>query len=236
MAGTPHRSSPPGGPLSISASSSPGRVGTHVSAKRRVNTAAVAGASGAAIAAWFLPWQLAALLGWDSAVLVILIWVWSSIRQLDALETQRIATVEDNSRTTATFVVVSASIVSLVGVLLALVKAQQGSTAMEVVLTTVGVLTVVLSWCTVHTMYMLRYAHLYYTAPLGGIDFGDDTRPDYRDFAYLSFTVGMTFQVSDTAVSSRPIRRTITRHALTSWAFGTVIVGLTINVMAGFVR
>ena len=85
-------------------------------------------------------------------------------------------------------------------------------------------------------MFALRYAHLYYNEPVGGIDFAGEESPDYRDFAYLSFTIGMTFQVSDTAVSARSIRRTITRHALLAYLFGTVIVAILINVTAGLIR
>jgi uncharacterized membrane protein len=85
-------------------------------------------------------------------------------------------------------------------------------------------------------VFVLRYADLYYNDGVGGVDFPGDEDPDYRDFAYLGFTVGMTYQVSDTNVTSRAIRRTIIRHALISFLFGTVIIGVTINVMAGFVR
>ena len=93
------------------------------------------------------------------------------------------------------------------------------------------VLTVVLSWAVVHIVYMLRYAHLYYSAG-GGVDFRDD-EPDYHDFAYLALTIGMTFQVSDTDLTAKSIRRTAIRHALLSYMFGAVVIALVINVVAG---
>jgi uncharacterized membrane protein len=130
----------------------------------------------------------------------------------------------------------TASVVSLAGMAMGLIKARQSTQPLEAVLTVVAVLTVALSWCVVHTMYTLRYAHLYYRDPVGGISFHTDQPPDYHDFAYLAFTVGMAFAVSDTDLTGRQIRRTCTRHALVSYLFGAVIVGLTINVMAGFVR
>ena len=96
-------------------------------------------------------------------------------------------------------------------------------------------LTVLLSWSLVHTLFALRYARLYYADGAGGIDFKNDDAPDYADFAYVAFTVGMTFQVSDTDIQLRGIRRTVLGHALLAYVFGTVIIAVTINVIAGFV-
>jgi uncharacterized membrane protein len=80
---------------------------------------------------------------------------------------------------------------------------------------------------------MLRYARLYYrSGQIGGIDFNEEGPPDYLDFAYVAFTIGLTFQVSDTNLSSKQIRRLALRHALLSYLFGAVIIGLTINVVA----
>ena len=96
------------------------------------------------------------------------------------------------------------------------------------------VLSIALSWAVVHTVFTLRYANEYCSEG-GGIEFGFDA-PTYADFAYFAFTVGMTYQVSDTGVTSRRIRRSVLRHALLSFLFGTVIVAVTINVVAGFVQ
>jgi uncharacterized membrane protein len=80
---------------------------------------------------------------------------------------------------------------------------------------------------------MLRYALLYYAYPEGGIDFNQQERPSYRDFAYLALTVGMTFQVSDTDLQTSQIRATTLRHALLSFLFGAVILASAINLIAG---
>ena len=86
-------------------------------------------------------------------------------------------------------------------------------------------------------MFSLRYAHHYYERPVGGVTFpsgdGADLGPDYRDFAYLSFTVGMTFQVSDTEITRVAIRRVVLQQALLAYLFGTVIVAMAINLVAG---
>jgi uncharacterized membrane protein len=101
---------------------------------------------------------------------------------------------------------------------------------------------VIISWWLVHTVFTMRYAHLYYTTdegkktPLGGLEFpGNDKEPDYLDFVYFSFVVGMTFQVSDVEISSKQIRRLAWAHGLIAFAFNTAIVALSINVISGLV-
>ena len=77
---------------------------------------------------------------------------------------------------------------------------------------------------------------MYYGDPIGGIDFNDEEPPSYRDFAYVAFTIGMTFQVSDTSLTSKPMRRLALRHALLSFVFGAVILALTINSVASLLQ
>jgi uncharacterized membrane protein len=84
----------------------------------------------------------------------------------------------------------------------------------------------------VHTIYALRYALMYYTEPVGGIDF-KGYEPAYRDFAYLAFTVGMTFQVADTDLKNSVMRATVLRHALLSYLLGAVILASAINLISG---
>ncbi|MDX2190442.1 MAG: DUF1345 domain-containing protein [Bacteroidota bacterium] len=98
---------------------------------------------------------------------------------------------------------------------------------------------VFVSWILLHTIFTIRYAHLYHDhnelntgSNIGGIDFPANTRPDYVDFAYFSFVIGMTFQVSDVVVSSRAIRRFVLMHSLISFVFNTIIVALTISAIA----
>jgi uncharacterized membrane protein len=105
-----------------------------------------------------------------------------------------------------------------------------------VLLTVACALTVVLSWAVVQAHFTLHYARLYYTEPVGGVDFNDDGTPDYLDFVYLALTVGMTYQVSDTNLATKKFRRSVTRQALLSYLFGAFIIATTINVVAGFLR
>ena len=98
-------------------------------------------------------------------------------------------------------------------------------------LTALALGSVVLAWISVHTVFVLRYARLYYSPPEGGIDFKGET-PDYRDFAYLALTIGMTFQVSDTDLMGKRVRRVALHHALLSYLFGTGIVAITVSSVA----
>jgi uncharacterized membrane protein len=197
---------------------------------------AILGVAAGFVMALFAPWQLSTLIGWDVAAVLFVVWVWTSAGRFDPQETQRFATREDDSRLSAQLLVVSASVVSLVGVGFDLLKASQARTGSgHVTLILAAVATGVLSWATVHTVYALRYAHEYYARPpVGGIDFksGQDYRPDYRDFAYVAFVVGMTFQVSDTDLNHRMVRRTVLAHSLLAYLFGAVILAVTINVVA----
>ena len=197
---------------------------------------AVAGGAAGVVVAFFAPWQFSTLIGWDAAATLFVVWVWTSAGRFTPDETRGFATREDDSRVSAQLLVLSACVASLVGVGFDLLKASQATTGSgHFMLVVAAVATVVLSWATVHTVFTLRYAHEYYSAsPVGGIDFksGPDFEPDYRDFAYVAFGVGMTFQIADTDVRNRRIRRTVLAHSLLAYLFGAVILALTINVVA----
>jgi uncharacterized membrane protein len=189
------------------------------------------------VLAAFAPWELSVLVGWDVVALVLVSWIWLLLGRLDAPRTGDLATREDPGRAQTRALLVIASVASIAGVLLALYKASNSSGAPRALLTVVAVATVLLSWALVHTVVALRYAHLYYGDKPGGIDFKNANEPPtYADFAYVAFTVGMTFQISDTDIQLAVIRRAVLRHALLSYLFGTVIVASAINVIAGFVR
>lgn len=207
-----------------------------VSARRRVNTCLAVGLAVGLVVAFLSPWEFALTSGWDAMAVVLLVWTWHEIWPADAQATSRWAANEDNSHGPALVVMTTASSVSLVGMAFGLAKSRHVHQPWAALLTVSSVLNVVLAWFVVHTMYTLRYAHLYYRDPEGGIDFNTDESPDYHDFAYFAFTVGMSFAVSDTNVQGSKVRRTVTRHALVSYLFGAIIVGTTINVMAGLVH
>jgi uncharacterized membrane protein len=188
------------------------------------------------VAAFILPWQTIPMLAWDASALTWVTSVWWRIGRLDAVATSVHATYEDPRRATADALLLSASVISLVAVVLGVIKAGSTHGDEKAVLVGAGLLTIVVSWAVVHTLFTLRYAALYYTGPDGGVDFNEDDRPNYADFAYLAFTIGMTYQVSDTNLTSKEIRHTALRHALLSYLFGTVIIAATINLAAGLAK
>jgi uncharacterized membrane protein len=179
-------------------------------------------------------WQVALLGGWAAASLTLVGSVWFVVARFDGAGTRTHATREDPARAETGLILVSAAVVSLLAVAFALVKANHTQGFDKGVLTALAIATVAASWAVVHTAFTLRYAHEYYSEPEGGIDFktGDDYEPDYRDFAYVAFTIGMTFQVSDTDLVSRTIRHTALSHALLSYLFGAVILAVTVNAVA----
>jgi uncharacterized membrane protein len=202
-------------------------------AGRRLVVAAVFGiavGAGAAIAGEH--WQVAVSIGWCVLAAIVLVWVWATIGLKDAEATAEHARSDDFSRAAADLVVLGASVASLVAVGMTLVLAGHAHDGRKVALVTLTILTVALAWGLVHTVFTLRYGDLYYGDPVGGINFNENDLPDYRDFAYLALTIGMTFQVSDTNLQAKKIRRTAIRHSLLSYAFGTAIVAITINIVA----
>jgi uncharacterized membrane protein len=208
-------------------------LGWHAPALRRLLIAAMVGVvTGIGLAA-ALPWGLAVLGGWNATALTFLVSVAPIILRADGRRTEHIAVREDMNRDVARLLLLGASAASLVAVGFALGLARHEAGAERGLLVTVAAFTVVVSWTVVNTVFTLRYARLFYLG--GSIDFGTDSTqpPDYRDFAYLAFTIGMTYQVSDTMLRDRGIRRTVLLHAVLSYVFGVVIVSAGVNVVAG---
>ena len=202
----------------------------------RVTWAMLGGAVTGAVVSLFTIPSASILLGWDAAVLIYLAWVWNAVWRLDPGTTARLAKREDPSNAVAELVVLGAGTAQLAAVGFALLRAGRATGSMKAFLIAVGLLSVVLSWAVVHTVFMLRYARGFYSEPPGGIEFNEGEPPTYLDFAYLSFTMGMTYQVSDTNITSKPIRRIALQHALLSYLFGGVLLAIIINVVATLLK
>jgi uncharacterized membrane protein len=210
-------------------------VGSHMRsapAGRRVVVALVVGVIFAAVMFAMIKPPAAMLAGWDLAALLYLGWVWVAVRRMDVSQTRELAAREALNGVTAELVVVGAGVASLLAVAFALLGADKTSGGTKAYLIGLGVLSVVLSWAVVHTVYTLRYARSYYSPPTGGIDFNEPEPPTYLDFAYFSFTIGMTFQVADTNITAKPCRRIVLHHALLAYLFGAVILAVAINLVA----
>jgi uncharacterized membrane protein len=202
------------------------------SAGMRLTCSMLAGVVAGAIASLFVLPSASVLIGWDVAVVIFLVWVWVAVWWLNPRQTALRARLEDPSNPVAELVVLGAAAATLAAVAFALVKAGQATDERKAFLITLGLLSLVLSWSVVHTVFTLRYARAYYSEPAGGIEFNEEEPPTYVDFAYFAFTVGMTFQVADTNITSKEVRRVTLQHALLSYLFGAVLLGLVINVVA----
>lgn len=181
-------------------------------------------------------WTVAPIAGWAAACVTYVSWVWLTIGPMDVASTAHHATREDSSRGAADILILLSSLGSLGALVVLLVETHATTGAQRGVLAAAAVLSVGLSWMLVHTLFTLRYASLYYSGTDGGVDFNQAERPSYGDFAYLAFTIGMTFQVSDTSLQSHVIRMTALRHSLLSYLFGSFILATLINLVAGLLR
>jgi uncharacterized membrane protein len=201
----------------------------------RLTVMLAAGAVTAVLVGSLGSWVYAPALGWAAASLIFLGWTWSVIGRLDPAGTAAHAGREDPGRAASDVLVLAATIASFggVGLILADAGSAQGGSKAAIIGLALG--SVALSWFLVHTLFTLRYARLYYR-DRKGVDFNEDTLPHYRDFAYLAFTVGMTFQVSDTDLKTDAIRLTALRHALLSYLLGAIVLATTINLVAGLVH
>jgi uncharacterized membrane protein len=211
-------------------------LGWYASAMRRAGVVSSIGLLVVVVLVWFLPWGMAVVAGWDAAALTFLLSIWPIIIRADAAHAAQLATGEDETRGTAALLLVGASVASLLGVGFALDLAGRESGPLRVLLIGVAVVTVVLSWTVVNTVYTLRYADLHFRSREAGIAFGDpegQEPPTYRDFAYVAFTIGMCYQVSDTTVRDPRIRGTVLSQAFLSYLFGVVIVAGSVNLIAG---
>ena len=154
------------------------------------------------------------------------------VGHLDAQQTAHHALREDPTRAVTDLVVVLASIASLAGVGYLLVAGSAKGMDADIA-ALVGILSVAASWFAVHTVFALRYTRLYYGDTPGGVEFHQHDPPSYLDFAYVAFTIGMTYQVSDTDLQNRAMRSTALRQAMLSYLLGAVILAITINLVAG---
>jgi uncharacterized membrane protein len=182
------------------------------------------------------------IITWTGFAFILTSLSWSTIISVHPLEMKKLAKLQDSNRTLIFVFVLSAALVCLFVVVLLLRSTQHLSGIHLTLHIVLSVAAVISSWALVHTLFVFRYAHLYYESAADGkapdqyeegLEFPKEKEPDYIDFAYFSFVIGMTFQVSDVEISSKRIRRLTLIHSLIAFAFNTVIVALSINVISG---
>jgi len=194
------------------------------------------------------------LAGWDAGSVVVLLVVWSIVLTADARDTKRRAAAADPGRTAVWVLVVIASAVSLFAGAVVMRHASAIDPARRGLLIGLCLIAVTTAWTLTHSVFTLRYAHLFYRDGEGGDDTGGGEHgggkhaskpgeggleflgkkpPSDFDFAYFAFTIGMCFQVSDVGVSTPQMRRAVLAHSLLSFVYNTVILALSLNLLAG---
>lgn len=179
------------------------------------------------------------MLAWDTFSFCLLSIYWFIFYTTPAIHIRQMAAKEDSGRLVIFIITLICTSASMLAVLL-LLTTKNDTPSLKAIHLAVAVSGMIFSWSLVHTIFSVRYAHLFYAdhkshanTQAGGLDFPDESKPDFVDFAYFSFVLGMTFQVSDVSISSRKIRRMVLWHSLISFGYNAVIIALTINVVAG---
>lgn len=179
-----------------------------------------------------VPWHLRGVVAWDVSAATLLGVAWSFIWTADCTETRARAATEDAGRAAVWALALASSAFSLFAAIFVLRNLRSFGFQASLFWGSLAVIAIVLSWLLTHTSYTLRYAHLYYRGDSeSGIDFPGKEAPSEIDFAYFAFTVGMTFQVSDATISDQGIRRAVLGHALLSFVYNTIVVGLVLNLL-----
>jgi len=182
---------------------------------------------------------LLAMSSWIVFTLSFLIFSWVVVIQRSVAQIRKKAKEDDGSVAFVFFMVLISSFAGILTVMLIIISKDSAIRHSLLFLPTC-ILGLILSWVMVHTIYIFHYAHKFYdslkkgvTEIHGGLNFPGDEEPDYFDFAYFSFGLGCTFQVSDISITSRKIRRIALIHGLLSFVLNTFVVALTINLIAG---
>lgn len=193
-------------------------------------------AVGVAVALALLPVLsvVAALLaGWAAAALTAAVWALVVVWPMDAAATRSHATAEDPGRRSSRAIALLGSLASIGAVAVVLTQHRSATGVMAFVLAGIALASIVSSWLLIQTVYILRIADTYYSEPVGGIMFNQDEDPTYTDFAYVSFGVGLAYQIADTNLTRNDMRRVVIAQSLLGYLFGAVILGTVINLLAG---
>jgi uncharacterized membrane protein len=215
-------------PTEIKPSRKPPRILRFMLARRRLSASVAVGVVAFVLLpqAWMIVTRL--LIAWDVTIALFLILAYAMMWRTDMSHVKRNAVLQDEGRFSILIVTGTAAFASLAAIVAELSGAQH-----DPLVLIFATATIVLSWATVHTIFALHYAHEYYHAGVaGGMTFPNDDKPDYWDFVYFSFVIGMTAQVSDVAITDKVVRRTATAHGIISFSFNTALLALMINIAA----
>ncbi len=180
---------------------------------------------------------LSLVLCWFGFCLSYIIISWYTFYTMPIVTIAKRAQEEDGSRLFVSLFIILVTVSCFISVLMIIISTKEKQLDDSFIII-ICMLAMVASWCLVHTIYTFHYARLYYEngAKGSGLEFPGDDKPDYLDFAYFSFVMGCTFQVSDIGIASKKIRRVALFHGLLSFALNTFVVALTINIISGLIN
>lgn len=204
------------------------RPARFVRTRIRLITSVAVGLLTLALLPGHLRWTSRALIAWDVTVALYLIAAFATMWRARISNIRTHAIAADDGRVAILVLTAGAALASLLAIVAEIGAASRGTPQI-----TMAIVTIALSWAMVHTSFAFHYAHDYYRQrEPGGLKFPDEDKPDYWDFVYFSFVIGMTAQVSDVAITDRTIRRTATAHGIVSFAFNTALLALMVNIAA----
>ena len=196
--------------------------------------------TGALYLAGELPWSTRGLLGWNGGVILYLASTFWMMAGADIKEIRGRADIQDEGAFGLVVLTAFAAVASLAAIVAEMGEAAGGQEIPAAMNVAIGMGTIVLSWLFMHTIFALHYAHEYYgeggDGATGGLEFPGAKGPDYWDFLYFSFVIGMTFQVSDVRILSKTIRRLVTVQAVIAFFFNVAILALMVNMAAGLIK
>jgi uncharacterized membrane protein len=186
------------------------------------------------VAALPTEWKLTTrmLIGWDVGIALYLMAAYGTMARADIHHIRRQSALQDEGRIAILVLTVTAALASIAAIIVELAATPGGGR--EPIRLLLATITIVLSWGFIHTIFALHYAHEFHAEHRngGGLAFPGNEDPDYWDFVYFSFVIGMTSQVSDVAVTSKAIRQTVAAHGIVSFVFNVALLALTVNIAA----
>ncbi len=172
------------------------------------------------------------LMGWDAGIALYLTLVLWMFARSDVARMRREAALQDEGRVVIPILTVTAALASLAAIVFWL-RTSSDTETIELRILALLFLTTLLSWTFIHMIFAVHYAHEYYAKHRGkggGLRFPGDPEPNYWDFQYFAFSIGTATQVSDVAVTSRTIRRTVTAHGMIAFVFNVTLIALTVSI------
>jgi uncharacterized membrane protein len=200
-----------------------------------------------ALALWMAPNPLRAstrgVISWDAAALTFIALVMVMMRGSDVLKIQRDAARQDEGQGLTLLLSILAASVSVLGIAAELGIAKADHEPVKTLRVGLAFATIAISWFFIHLIFAIHYAHEYYSpetcpdqdghAERGGLGFPGNEQPDYWDFLHFAVIIGVASQTADISFTSKPLRRIGTLHGVLSFVFNTVVLALTINLLAG---